>query len=126
MKIPKVKSPSVYAQAIRRDNGTCRYCDRDILESLDAFAASALDHLKPRKTKGRDDNLWNLVTSCHVCNSLKGAWDPTNGGIVSEENFEQCIERVRDYVDSKRTGLKDTSYFRDWQEWVGELRRGNR
>jgi hypothetical protein len=56
--------PSVYYQAFTRDQYMCRYCDRDILESFDSFAMSALDHLKPAKAGGPDEDPYNRVTSC--------------------------------------------------------------
>lgn len=51
---------SIYSQAFRRDRFRCVYCHAYILQSLDAFAASHLDHLKPRWAGGSDD-LLNLA-----------------------------------------------------------------
>jgi hypothetical protein len=119
---PTDENPSVYAQAIRRDQGKCRYCDRDILESFDTFSASHLDHLKPNKVGGPHDDPWNRVTSCGVCNNLKWTFDPSEGQMVTAETFDQCIQKAREYIGNKRDGKMDTSYSRDYKHWLKLLR----
>lgn len=115
---------SVFYLAFTRDGAKCRYCDRDILESFDTFSASELDHLKPRSRGGPDDDPLNRVTSCGVCNNLKGSWDPCGDGVlVTEGNFLACVEKARAYISDKRNGITDNSYFRDYQYWLGELSR---
>ena len=49
---------SIYYQAFVRDGHRCVYFGKDILESLDSFAASQLDHLKPRRTVVSEELLY--------------------------------------------------------------------
>jgi HNH endonuclease len=118
---PTDENRSVYYQTFKRDKGKCRYCDCSILESYDTFSASHLDHLKPRRSNGSDDDYWNRVTSCSVCNSLKGSFDPSPDGFITAETFEACIARARKYVQDKRNGIIDNSYFRDYHYWLKEM-----
>ena len=115
---------SVFAQAFARDEYKCRYCGLSILQSFDAFAASHLDHLKPRSAGGSDSDPWNRVTSCGVCNSLKGSFDPCPGATVTAETFEQSVALAKDYILKKRKGITDTSYHRDYQYWLKKTGRG--
>jgi 5-methylcytosine-specific restriction endonuclease McrA len=114
---------SVFYQAFVRDGAKCVYCGRDILESYDTFSESELDHLKPKSRGGPDDDPWNRVTSCGVCNNLKGAYDPSPGGLVTEETFEKCVDDAKAHIAGKRSGAIDNSYFRDYQYWLKELGR---
>src|SRR5665213_3447034 len=106
---------SVFYRAFVRDNGRCIYCSLDILKSFDAFAASHLDHLKPRSAGGADDDIWNRVISCGVCNSLKGSFDPCEGASTTSTSFDSCVQKSREFIFSKRTGERDNSYWRDYQ-----------
>jgi len=116
---------STYYQAFTRDKFSCVFCHRDILESFDSFAASHLDHLKPKASGGPDDDVWNRVTACGVCNSIKGDFDPLPGELVTSENFEKAISVAREHVMAKRTGKKPCSYSRDYEYWLKESgRRG--
>jgi 5-methylcytosine-specific restriction endonuclease McrA len=114
------KPRSTYYQAFVRDNFRCVYCEKDILESFDSFAASHLDHLKPESARGPCEDVWNRVTACGVCNSLKGAYDPVPGEQVTEANFAAAVANARDYIQKKRNGEANTSYFRDYQYWLEE------
>jgi len=111
---------SIYYQAFTRDGFRCVFCHRDILESFDTFAASHLDHLKPKSNGGPDDDIWNRVTSCGVCNSIKGGFDPLPGVIVTSDNFENAIDLAREHVIAKRYGKKPCSYYRDYWYWLKE------
>ena len=51
-------------QILKRDNFTCQYCGRNPKEDN---VKLEIDHVHP-KSKGRNDNKENLVTSCHDCN----------------------------------------------------------
>lgn len=116
---------SIYYQAFTRDAYRCVFCHRDILESFDTFAASHLDHLKPKSSGGPDDDLYNRVTSCGVCNSIKGAFDPLPGGTITSDNFDKAIAVAREYIMAKRNGKKPCSYYRDYEYWLKESgRRG--
>jgi CRISPR/Cas system Type II protein with McrA/HNH and RuvC-like nuclease domain len=50
-----------------RDNFTCIYCGRS---SIEDNVKLAIDHIIP-VSKGGDNKIKNLVTSCHECNSRK-------------------------------------------------------
>lgn len=111
---------STYYQAFVRDKFRCVYCEMDILESFDSFAASHLDHLKPESARGPCEDVWNRVTACGVCNSLKGSYDPVPGEHVTEANFAAAVANAREYIQKKRNGEANTSYFRDYQYWLEE------
>ena len=114
---------SVFYQAFTRDGARCRYCGRDILESYDTFCASELDHLKPKRNGGADDDALNRVTACGVCNNLKGCFDPSPDGPVTSDTFEECIARAKAYIGTKRDGSRDNSYYRDYKYWLKEFGR---
>lgn len=119
MSHPGQESQSIYARAFRRDKYRCVYCNKDILESLDSFAASHLDHLKPRKHGGPDDDVWNRVTSCSVCNSIKAAHDPYPSGLITtQEAFDQAISNAKAFIDEKRNGQRPCDYYTDYQYWL--------
>ena len=117
--IPK----STYYQAFVRDNFCCVYCGQDILASFDSFAASHLDHLKPGSARGPCEDVWNRVTACGVCNSLKGAYDPVPGDLVTKTNFSAAVANAKEYIQRKRRGETTSSYFRDYQYWIEESAR---
>ena len=114
------KPRSTYYQAFVRDNFECVYCGKDILESFDTFAASHLDHLKPASARGPCEEVWNRVTACGVCNSLKGAFDPVPGEDVSAVNFAAAVANAKEYIHKKRIGDTTSSYLRDYQYWIEE------
>lgn len=116
---------SIYYQAFTRDGFCCVFCNRDILESFDTFAASHLDHLKPKSNGGPDDDVWNRVTSCSVSNSIKGSFDPLPGEMITSENFKKAISVAREHIMGKRTGKKPCSYYRDYAYWLKESGRNS-
>jgi 5-methylcytosine-specific restriction endonuclease McrA len=116
-------SRRIYHEAFVRDGYKCVYCDRDILESFDSFAASHLDHLKPQKAGGVGDDVHNCVTACAVCNSIKGSHDPSPDGPVTADSFATVVEAARKYISEKRDGSRPCSYYRDYQYWLKETGR---
>jgi hypothetical protein len=119
MTSPIDASRSVYSQAFVRDGHSCVYCGKDILESLDSFAASHLDHLKPRRSGGTDEVV-NCVTACAVCNSMKGSFDPSPDGAVTSETFDTVVSVARSYIANKRAGTTPCTYVRDYKYWLKE------
>jgi 5-methylcytosine-specific restriction endonuclease McrA len=113
------KPRSTYYQAFVRDGHACVYCGKDILASLDSFAASHLDHLKPKHAGGTDE-LINSVTACSVCNSMKAGYDPSPEGPVTPETFDLVLARARNYIESKRAGTTPCSYVVDYNYWLKE------
>lgn len=116
---PIEASRSTYYQAFVRDGHRCVYCGKDILESLDSFAASHLDHLKPKRTGGTDEPI-NCVTACAVCNSMKGGFDPSPDGPVTPETFDSVVAKAKAYITEKREGTTPCTYVRDYAYWLKE------
>ena len=67
-----------FSKVFQRDNRRCVYCGRDMMVDFETFMMVEEDHLIPRSAGGADDED-NIVTSCAVCNRLKGAIVPTEG-----------------------------------------------
>jgi|TARA_B110000196_G_scaffold113797_1_gene98981 hypothetical protein len=59
-----------------RDNYTCQYCGFSGASDFESWQLGwfAIDHIKPRKHGGSDDDS-NLTVACHPCNSMKSATD---------------------------------------------------
>lgn len=110
---------SNYHQVFVRDGYRCVYCGKDILKSLDSFAASHLDHLKPRRSGGTDDVI-NCVIACAVCNSMKAGFDPSPDAPVTEDTFNSVVLAARNYITDKRDGTTPCTYYRDYQYWLKE------
>lgn len=114
---------STFYRCFKRDGARCRYCGKDLLQDFDAFANMHLDHLKPASAAGANDDVWNRVSACGVCNHLKWRFDPSPDGPVTPETFDACVERAREYIQGKRDGRTDNSVYRDYQCWLKEFGR---
>ena len=77
----------------KRDNFICQYCHKDGLESLENWHDSVVDHFRPRKCGGSNEE-GNLKTSCGYCNAIKG-----------DREFE-TIEEARQYILKRRAELQ--------------------
>jgi hypothetical protein len=66
----------------RRNDWVWQYCGYDFKTSCDAFwrGCISVDHLKPRKYGGSDDET-NRFTCCHSCNTAKGQTDFDIGAV---------------------------------------------
>ena len=62
-------SPSLRFDVLEKDNFTCQYCGA---KSVDDNVLLEVDHIVP-VSKGGDNNIENLVTSCKKCNIGKSA-----------------------------------------------------
>ena len=62
-------------EVFRRDGFRCVYCGHDG-RTFETWAFLEVDHFKPR-SRGGNDEIGNLVTSCVICNRMKSAfsWD---------------------------------------------------
>ncbi len=89
-------------QAFLRDNGKCRYCGFDFLESLSAFWAYTVDHVVARAEKG-PDTLENVVLACSSCN-----------GALSRAGHLKTFEQRKAYVDSQVPSRSEI--FNLWQK----------
>lgn len=71
-----------------RDGFVCQWCLLD-LHSAPA-AAISLDHIIPR-SKGGTNSSWNLITSCHHCNSVRQDKDHKK---FARKNDQAAIRRI--------------------------------
>src|SRR5258708_4487506 len=81
----------------------CVYCGFDGAGSdkFHSWRQLAIDHLIPVSKGGRNAPD-NKVVSCHRCNTMKGSFDPSDGGRpenISPDLRKELIERVRNYLD---------------------------
>lgn len=80
----------------------CEYCDRDLLESADAYKEWQHDHIVPQSAGGGDEPN-NMALSCRTCNvNFKGQWNPRNH-LSGNPSREELIQAIRIYVARKRT-----------------------
>lgn len=81
----------------------CEYCDRDLLESPDAYKLWQVDHIVPL-SKGGSDSVDNKAIACRQCNmDFKRNWDPrtvTSGN--GQATREALVLSVRAYVRDRR------------------------
>ena len=87
-----------WRQIYVRDAYRCQYCGGDLISDLDSWMSIELDHLRPAAGSGTNDPE-NLVTSCNICNRLKGHWAPEG-----YESFgrEELLVLAREYVMRRR------------------------
>jgi hypothetical protein len=91
---------TVYFETIfERDKHRCVYCGRWMLSDFDTFMLTEEDHLLPRNDEGADDET-NRVTSCRICNMLKG--DYSAGRELYFADRAAYIQKVRDFIGSRR------------------------
>ena len=106
-----------FIQAQKRDSGKCVYCGFDLLESLETFWCTQMDHLIPQRQIAALGNslashdvfraeggvsfgsLGNYVTACACCNSAKGKYVPPDWESMTRD---QMIEAVREHITVKR------------------------
>ena len=93
-----------------RDNRRCVYCGRDMIADFETFMIVEEDHLVPKSRGGDPDDPDNIVTSCAVCNRLKGAYKPDFD--LNFDNRHRFIQNIREYLCGQRaTKLAD---FESW------------
>src|ERR1035438_3190753 len=76
-------------------NFKCAYCDRDYVESYDAFYSLTLDHITPA-CRGGDHSEENTVACCRACNFLKHMYKPEGN------SREERIADARRHITKKR------------------------
>lgn len=59
-----------------RDNYSCVYCEKPLAQD-----ELSVDHVYP-KSRGGKETWENLVTSCKICNCLKGDKTPEEAGMI--------------------------------------------
>jgi 5-methylcytosine-specific restriction endonuclease McrA len=107
-----METPKWYRRIFIRDHYRCRYCGRDMMVDVDSFLSIELDHLRPQASQGEgvEDN---YVTSCNVCNRLKGKWIPEN---AVELTRDALIAAARDYIANRRSNWIE-EFLRALPEW---------
>src|SRR5574344_570940 len=80
---------SVRFEVFKRDSFTCQYCGKTAPDVV-----LHVDHIKP-VSKGGENDLLNLITSCADCNLGKGARELSDDSIVAKqrEQLEELAER---------------------------------
>jgi 5-methylcytosine-specific restriction endonuclease McrA len=90
-----------------RDGYKCVYCGWDGTQDLRAYMLLEPDHLVPRD-KGGSPDADNVVTSCHICNNMKGQQVFRS---IEEANseIERYYENVKRDRHQRMTSLARTS-----------------
>ena len=76
-------------QAFLRDEGRCKYCNFDFMQSLSAFWSYTIDHVVA-KCAGGLDTVENVVTCCKACNEC-----------LTRAAHLNTIDSRRDYIASR-------------------------
>ena len=91
-------------QAFIREEGRCVYCGKELWKVYGI--ASCGDHLLPRSMyPDLEQNPDNLVPACAECNSIKGAYDPSDKKgmerAITEEVRLEFIRKCKAEIDRK-------------------------
>lgn len=92
-------------QAFLRDEGRCRYCDLDFMQSLSAFWSYTVDHLVAQSAGG-EDTVENIVTCCKACNEC-----------LSRSAHRRTFEERRNYIQSREADR--APIYNAWSERLG-------
>ena len=87
-----------FSEVFTRDNHRCIYCGKNMLTDLDTFMSVEEDHLRPLSAAGAEGTA-NIVTSCHVCNRLKGKFVPND---IDSKDRSAYISAVRSKILERR------------------------
>lgn len=98
-----------FSEVFTRDNRRCVYCGRDMMVDFETFWITVEDHLVP-SASGGTSNVANIVTSCAVCNNLKGPFVPDLP--YRDDCREQYIYEIREYIMRQRA--KKMTEFATW------------
>lgn len=120
--MPKQKRSSISKktrfEVFKRDSFTCQYCGDEAPK-----AVLHVDHINP-VSKGGDNDITNLVTSCATCNFGKGAREISDDSAVRRQKAQLDELNVRreqlEMMSSWRAGLKDVQEL-EVDEVVGLL-----
>jgi len=88
-----------FSKVFERDNHRCVYCGKDMLSDLDTFMSVEEDHLLPKSAGGDATDPANIVTSCNVCNRLKGNFKPES---IQPSDRGEYLAAVRAKISSRR------------------------
>ncbi len=89
-----------FEKVYHRDGYRCVYCGKYMLADFDTWQSIHTDHLIPNSREG-SAKVDNLVTSCPVCNILKGEYVPTKS--IDEIGRKAYLQDIRDYIHKRRS-----------------------
>ncbi len=75
-------SKSIRMEVFKRDSFKCQYCGRSAPEAI-----LEIDHIKP-VSKGGDNSILNLITSCRDCNRGKGKRELSDDTAVRKQKAQ--------------------------------------
>lgn len=93
--IARVRSKRTREQVFGEDGWKCAYCLLDLTTVPRAYVT--VDHVLPRSAGGSND-VTNLLTSCHMCNSRR-----RDTPITDFVGAETMVRLLRDYPRVART-----------------------
>lgn len=92
-------------EVFKRDSFTCQYCGRSAPDVV-----LQVDHIKPVSKDG-DDDMLNLITSCHDCNAGKGARELSDESAVAKRRAQlEDLQERREQIEMMlewQSGLED-------------------
>lgn len=90
----KKLSPALRFEVFKRDSFTCQYCGRRAPEVV-----LELEHIEPI-SKGGNDELLNLITSCWQCNSGKGDRRLSDDAVIVRQHAQLAeLQERREQLD---------------------------
>jgi hypothetical protein len=100
--IPK----SVRFEVFKRDSFTCQYCGRSAPDVV-----LQVDHIAP-VSKGGDNTITNLITSCADCNAGKGDRELSDSTVVAKQQAQlAALQERREQIEM----------MMDWQRGLANL-----
>lgn len=103
----KAISKKVRFEVFKRDNFTCQYCGKKAPDVI-----LHIDHINP-VSKGGDNSIINLVTSCECCNSGK------SDVVLSDDS---AIQRQRQQLEQLNQRREQLEMMLKWRDGLGELK----
>lgn len=102
----KAITPKVRFEVFKRDKFKCQYCGRASPDVL-----LRVDHIEP-VAKGGTNEITNLITSCHDCNSGKGA-------TRLDENT--MLDKMRVQIEALQERRDQLKLMMDWKRGLDRL-----
>lgn len=92
-------------QVFLRDNGFCRYCGLDFMQSLSHFWSYTIDHIEARSIGGQNE-VSNVVLCCKACNEA-----------LSRSGHLRTFNERKSYIQSQ--GESRALIYRAWCDRLG-------
>lgn len=109
-------SPKLRFKIFERDNFTCQYCGEK-----QPNVTLEIDHIKP-VSKGGENNINNLRTSCKQCNIGKGAMIIGRNRIMENINLyhiDSFHYRLKTSIEKWEEGIREHNFLGELTEYVG-------